>query len=234
MEKLIDFIVELVKHAGIALLMLVVGLLFAPEGLTYSVLRKLKPDLIRRTPFMTRVRDAFEIMLGKKVVVPPAGAGAPTKARLAAIQASIKEREILQGNLFFLDLLKNLSGMLYFAVSQDGQRPQAALPILEQALNYLRNYSRELRDSATFKTETADVELATGALDRVVLDAQKFLGNTAEGESELFAVRATMRMGVERFDGYMQDRYVATSTALETVSQKLAEQLAYHVECEDV
>jgi hypothetical protein len=178
MDELIDFIVELVKHAGIALAMLVIGLIFAPERLTDWVLRKLKPDLIRRTPFMTRVRDAFEIMLGKKVIVPPTGAGAPTRARLAAIQASMKEREILQGNLFFLDLLKNLSRMLYFAVSHDGREVQAALPIIGQSLAYLRNYSRELKDSATFKTETADVELATGQLNNVVLDAQTFLSSS--------------------------------------------------------
>jgi hypothetical protein len=234
MDKFLEFIVELVKHAGIALLMLVVGLLFAPERLTDWVLQKLKPDLIRRAPFMIRVRDAFEIMLGKKTVVPPDGVGAATKARLAAIQASMKEREILQGNLFFLDLLKNLSRMLYFAVAHDGQQVQAALPILEQSLAYLRNYSRELRDSTTFKTETADVELATGALDKVVLDAQSFLRTTAEGESELFAVNATLRMGVDRFDSYMKDRYSATTAALDAVSQKLANQLAHHVECEEV
>jgi len=214
--------------------MLICGLLFLPDALSLKILRFFKPDLIEKTPFMARVRDAFEIMLGKKAVVPPAGAGIATKSRLAAIQANVREREILQGNLYFLDLLKNLTGMLYFAVVHEGQPKESALNIIDQSLNYLRAYSQKIKNSATFKTETDDLALANESLGRVVMDAQKFLRETGEGERELSAVKTALRQGVERFDSYMKDRYEATNTAIETKSQNLAQLLANHMESEEV
>lgn len=234
MENLFHFILYGLGHIAIATVLLILGLLFAPEAFTRGILRWFKPDLIQKKPFMERVRDAFEIMLGKKAVVPPSGSSTATQKRLAAIHTCVKEREVLQGNLFFLDLLKNYSRMLYFAVGHDGHPKEAALTILDQSLVYLRAYSQELKDSATFKTETADLGLATEALGRVVLDAQTFLRTTAEGERELMVIDTCLKQGVARFDSYMKERYDATSAALESKSQYLAELLAKHVEGEEV
>jgi hypothetical protein len=234
MDEFLKFVVELLKHAGIAILMLIVGLLFAPERLTYWILRKLKPDLISRKHFMARVRNVFEVFLGKKAIVPPIGSSEGTVKRLATIQATLKEREILKGNLFFLDLLKNYSRMLFFAADSGGQPESTRLDLLEKSLTYLRAYSRELKDSATFKTETRDLGLATEALDKVVMDGQRYLGSTAEGEKELAAIRICLKQGVGRFDSYMAERYKATNGALDSLSQRLAEMLAAHVESDEV
>jgi hypothetical protein len=105
---------------------------------------------------------------------------------------------------------------------------------LEKSLSYLRAYSRELKNSTTFKTEVADLRMATEGLGNVVLDAQRFLSSTAEGEREFNAINIALNSGVEQFDRYMEERYCATSAALESASQRLAELLAKHVESEGI
>jgi hypothetical protein len=129
MKEFLNFILASLQGIFIGILMLIAGLVFVPDTITLKILRRFKPDLIRRQPFMVKVRDAFEIMLGKRTVVPSSGSGESEKRRLATIQEIVKERETLQGNLFFLDLLKNFSRTLYFAVSSDGQSQGTALSL---------------------------------------------------------------------------------------------------------
>jgi hypothetical protein len=70
MDKLLHFIVIGVEHIAIATVLLILGLLFAPEAFSLAILRRIKPDLVSRRQIMEKARNVFEVFLGKKAIVP--------------------------------------------------------------------------------------------------------------------------------------------------------------------
>lgn len=168
---------------------------------------------------MARISTIFDyIFNSKEIIVTTQG----SRNLEQDIKLLIEEKRALESNLFFLDLLKNLAAMLYFAVGNAGYQHEAACEILSQAMGYLQTYARGLSDAPSASNQQERVSLAAARLERVSDEALAFLRNQ-KGETAVFAVQASLQMGTEAFDSFMKQEYASTKFQIAQTNQLLVD-----------
>ena len=118
MELVLDLLMGLVTAVFWGIVFLLVAALLRPDRVFAKILRKIRPDLISRTLFVERAKEAFDLLINRKVAI--VGGSNGRKAARAGIAKLIAERRPLEGNLFFVDLLKSLATMILFSVTHAG------------------------------------------------------------------------------------------------------------------
>lgn len=221
-----DLIISLVKGAIFSLIagtvLLIVAAIVLPETVFLKILRLIKPDLISKRTFLSKVRLIFDYIFNKKDIILediPAGA---TKDLQEDVNKLVKEKRLLEGNMFFLDLLKNLSNMLNFSVLHSGYGEKAVCDILGNSMEYLQYYARQLENCASSENLQERVSMAAEDLQSQVNDTFNFL-RSDESEHKMLIVKSSLKKGTSIFDGFMNDEYKSNMENLHRTNQLLAE-----------
>jgi len=168
---ILKLLVDLIYGMLWGAVLLVVAALLLPEHAFLAVLRKIKPDLVSKNLFLSRLRLAFDYLFNnKEIILSDPEAGAP-KEMQSEIAALMHEKRLLEGNLFFLDLLQNLSKMLVFSVMHSGYDLSAVCSILDQSMEYLQYYAKQLKESATCQNINQRVYLVADLMKSQVNDS---------------------------------------------------------------
>ena len=221
-----ELVISLIKSAIFSLfagtVLLIVAAFVLPENVFLKIMQRIKPDLVSKTQFLAKVRIIFDYIFNKKeIVIEDVSAGA-TKELQEEILALVKEKRLLEGNLFFLDLLKNLASMLRFSVLHAGYGDNALCKILDQSMEYLQYYARQLEDTASSKNLQERVSMAAERLQSQVNDTSIFLSQE-EGREKMVIVKSTLKQGTSIFDGFMKDEYRSNEENLHRTNQLLSE-----------
>lgn len=221
-----ELIISLVKGAIFSLLagtvLLIVAVFVLPEKVFLNVMRRLKPDLVSRQRFLSRARIIFDYIFNKKEIVIEDVTTGATKEMQEDLKHIIKEKRLLEGNLFFLDLLKNLANMLRFSVLHAGYGEQGLCNILDQSMEYLQYYANQLENTESSKNLQERVVMAAERLQLQVNDTSSFL-RKEEGEYKMMIVKQKLKQGTSIFDQFMKDEYKSNNENLHRTNQLLAE-----------
>lgn len=227
----IDLLVKNFISLIYGIIFLIVALIVLPDKITMAVLKRIKPDLVLKSKFMDRVRQVLDYVFNlKEVVVSSSDRNWTANRYEEEIKDLTNQKKILEGNLFFLDLLQNLSGMLHFSVSSIGHDDRTVCELLDQSMSYLQYYSKQLKKATeSARHEAEGIYLATERLQGVVNDSMQFL-QEKEGKDEFNIIKNQLKRGTAEFDSFMKDKYASTKTQLGMTNQMLAEKFIQYIE----
>ena len=224
-----DLVIGTIKSIGLGIVLLIVGNFVLPERISLWVIKRLKPDLVSKTTIMSRIRLVFDYLFNRKEVTVISKTLANDKSLENNIAGLIKEKRLLEGNLFFLDLLKNLSSMLVFSISKIGYDEAMIAEILEQSMEYLLYYGRKLNNTANSKNQIERVSNTTEIFQNQLNDTISFLSNQS-GEEQIKIVKITLKQNASSFDSFMKQEYESTKNQLVTTNQLLVESFMHYIE----
>lgn len=227
MELIAKLLIGTVYSIFWGIVLLVVALFVLPESIFLKIIQKVKPDLISKKQILSRVRLVLDYIFNKKEVV----ITEIEKDKEKELSKLIKEKRLLEGNLFFLDLLKNLSSMLMFSVLGAGYGQQGVAAILEHSMEYLQYYAKQLQNTPSSRNQEERVSHASEMLRFQVNDTLNFL-REKEGEDSLKLTLMTLKQGTSIFDDFMKKEYESTKDQLTKVNQILAEKFMHFIEDE--
>lgn len=229
LEAIITFLVQSLISLVYGVVLLIVALVILPEHIVRRILRRLKPDLVSRSSLMGRVRLILDYVFNLKDVVIIDTSKDEDKKVQEKIRNLMKEKKLLEGNLFFLDLLKNLSNMLYFSVIHSGYGEAGAASILAQSMEYLQYYAQQLKDTPGSRTQRARISSEAERFQTQLEDTIGFLQEDRGEEAMKIAV-ISLKQGVKQFDSFMKSEYNSTKEQLTKTNQLLAESLVDYVD----
>lgn len=209
---------------------LFVAFIILPTPVVDHVLKRLRPDWVSKTKVVSRVKLVFDYILNHKDVVVSSGAEEEQRKKEDEINGLIQEKRRLENNMFFLDMLKSLSSMLYFSVSRSGYDENAAIEIIEQAMEYLMHYGNQLQDTEGAKNQRERIYQAANDLNEKLVDLVNFKRKRAGEETVLLVAKHSLQQGLQGFDSYMKNEYESTRNQLTKTNQLLAQLLMEFVE----
>jgi len=228
MELIIKLIWGAIEGVIWGVLLLVVEVLLLPEKLFFKILKKLKPDITSRSAILSKLRLIFDYLFNNKEVIFEDVSSGASRRLQEEVAELMKEKRTLEGNLFFLDLLKNLTSMLLFSVSHAGYGDSSVCEILDQSMEYLQYYARQLKGSSSAINIEERVSLAAQRLRDQVIDTAQFL-QKEKGEQQLEIARFTLKQGTAAFDSFMRDEYESTKESLRRINQLLSDKFMVFV-----
>lgn len=208
--------------------LLVVALIVLPEKIFLKVIRKFKPDLVSKSQLLSRVRLVFDYVFNQKEVIITDFRDEKRKEIEKEISVLMKEKTLLEGNLFFLDLQKNLSSMLVFSASCIGYGETVVAELLKHSMEYLQYYARQLEDTPSSSNQRERVFQTAEILKDKVNDTLTFL-QQQEGEDKLKIAQISLRQGADSFDSFMKDEYDSAIKQLVRINQLLSEKFMHFI-----
>lgn len=209
---------------------LFVAFIILPTPVVDHVLKRFRPDWVSKTKLVSRVKLVFDYILNHKDVVVSSGSEKDQRNRESEINRLIQEKRRLESNLFFLDMLKSLSSMLYFSTSRSGYDENAAIELIEQAMEYLMHYGNQLEDTEGSTNQRERIYKAANDLNDRLVSLVDFKRKKAADETVLLVAKHSLQQGLHGFDSYMKKEYESTRNQLTTTNQLLAQKLMEFVE----
>ncbi|MCD4713966.1 MAG: hypothetical protein K8R73_11835 [Clostridiales bacterium] len=229
MEIVIELLVGVVKSIGWGIVFLFVAFVVLPTYVMDRILGKLRPDLISKEHIIGRIKLVFDYIFNQKDVVISSLSNEEQKKVEQEISRLMKEKRLLEGNLFFLDLLQNLSGMLSFSVSKAGYGENAIADILEQSMEYLIHYAKQLKNTEGSTNQIQRVSYAADELREQMEGTISFL-QSEEGGQALQVAQITLKQNASNFDSFMKSEYESAKNQLANTNQLLAEKFMAFIE----
>ena len=227
-----DLILELLKGLIVGLVwgifFLFLSVLLLPDQLFAKILKRIKPDFISKTLVMNRVKLILDYLLNWKDVVVEDLIKSGTTSQERNIAELLQEKRVLEGNLFFLDLLKSLSAMMNFSAIHAGYGDRGFRDMLAQSLSYLQFYAKEIHNSNTLDNQGQRIVHAATELEEQILDVSKFL-STDEGKDQLETAHIFLKSNIQGFDSYMREEYNTVKLQLSRLNQLLADRIMEYI-----
>ncbi|MBK1656288.1 hypothetical protein CKO29_16575 [Allochromatium vinosum] len=211
---------------------LFVAFVVLPSFIIDHVLKRLRPDWVSRTRFVGKVKLAFDYIINHKDVVISSGSDERQKKKEQEINDLLQEKRRLENNLFFLDMLKSLSSMLFFSVSRSGHNEDTAIEIIEQAMEYLMHYGNNLQDTEGSQNQRDRIYRAADDLNKKLVNLVDFKRTTQGDEVALLIAKNSLRQGLASFDFSMKKEYDSTRSQLGKLNQLLGVRLMEFVEAQ--
>jgi hypothetical protein len=229
MSLITELLKGLVQSISWGIVFLLLAFLLLPNAWFRWILRRIKPDFTSKELVLDRVKTILDFLLNKKDVVVEELSSDALRDRKERMSALIKEKDALESNLFFLDLLKSLASMTHFSVAHAGFGQDSACLILNYSMEYLMHYAKEIKQRDSADNQPEGIQLAAADLQNQVNDAIDFL-RTDEGKEKGEIVQSTLKQGTAQFDSFMRKEYESTKNRLSRVKQLLADRLIEYVE----
>jgi cell division protein ZapA (FtsZ GTPase activity inhibitor) len=216
------YIVSHIVSILIGALLLLVALVVLPERLSLWVVKKVKKDLTSKKFVMGKVKIVFDYLFNPKSVTVAGTADEDAKIFQDDLRDLIQEKKLLESNLFFLDLLQNLSDILHFSMSHSGFKLESIKNTLYGATEYLLYYSKQLKPTQTSGNQHRLVSMAAIELQEVLKDYSQFIRDN-EGEDILQLAQDNLRNGISGFTNFSKDQYQACRNRLISVDQQICD-----------
>ncbi len=127
---------------------LFVAFILLPQSVMDPIIKRLRPDLTSKPRIVTKLKTILDYILNNKsVVISSEGTNQDEITKENEFKELLKEKKSLENNLFFLDMLKSLSSMLFFSVTRTGYDEDATLEILQESMYYLSHYGNSIQDT---------------------------------------------------------------------------------------
>ena len=212
---------------------LFIAFVVLPSSVIDHILKRLRPDWISKAQFVGKVRLVLDYILNHKDVVILSGCDGKQEEQEQEINDLLKEKRRLENNLFFLDMLKSLSSMLFFSVSRSGYNEDTAIGIIEQAMEYLMHYGNQLQDTQGAQNQRERLYRAADDLNKHLAGLMDFKRTSQNDDNTAFVIaKHSLKQGLGSFDSSMKNEYASTRSQLEKVNQLLGQRLMEFVEAQ--
>ncbi len=227
LDAIITFFEQSFTSLLYGIILLVLALIFLPEHIVIRVLRYFKPDLVSKSSIMRRVRLVLDHAFNLKDVIVHLSEGRSKEAQ-KRMRDLVGEKKILEGNLFFLDLLKNLTSLLFFSVTKAGYGEKGVLIVLEQAMEYLQYYTQQIEDTPGSQTQRERIFLKAESFQKDLDDTWDYL-RKEEKPKMIKEALVYLKQGSAIFDSFMKREYDSTKEQLSKVNQLLADSFSDYI-----
>ena len=228
MDLIITLLRGIVEGMIWGIVFLFLAVLLLPDRIFATLLKRIKPDFISRSLVFTRIKTVLDYLLNKKDVVIEDLTSLDIKAKQRKIADLIKEKTILENNLFFLDLLKSLTTMTYFSVLHSGYGEGAVVSVLEQSMEYLQHYAIEIKNSESFANQRERIDMSASLLQQQVSGITSFLSTDAVKDKVKKAI-TSLKQNTNQFDSFMRAEYESTRVQLSQINQILADHFMEYI-----
>lgn len=209
---------------------LFVAFIVLPPPIIDHIVKRLRPDWVSKTNLVSRIKLVFDYILNNKDVVVSTSSEEHQKIKESEINSLIQEKRKLENNLFFLDMLKSLSSVLYFSVSRSGYDENTATDIIEQAMEYLMHYGNHIQDTDGAKNQKERIYQAANNLGETLRGISEFKMKSSADEHVLLIAKHSLQQGMHGFNEYMKNEYESVRSQLVKTNQVLAQKLMEFVE----
>jgi len=222
-EWILNFLIQALLSLLWGLILLLVALFVLPEKIFLGVIKIFKKDLVSKSQILNKVRIILDYIFNLKEVIISDLNQVESFSLEKDIKELFAEKRKLEGNLFFLDLLKGYSNMLLFSVLNSGYDINSAFMIMGQSLEYLQYYSRELKPTNSMMDQGERIQEAAYKLEAIINSIEGT--NNFSDDLNLKKIKSTLKKGTEEFDSFIKLEYDKTKKQLILNNQKLADKL---------
>jgi hypothetical protein len=100
MELVVELVLGTIKSVVWGIVLLLVAFFILPPYVINGLLKKIRPDLISRDLILSRVKLVFDYLFNYKEVIVSGGSDARQKQVEQEIADLMREKRLLEGNLF--------------------------------------------------------------------------------------------------------------------------------------
>ena len=213
------------------IVLLFVAFVILPEYLINPILKRLRPDLISKPKIILKFKTILDYMLNNKnIVISTEGTNQEEIEKENEFKELLKEKKSLENNLFFLDMLKSLSSILFFSVKNTGYSENATIEILKESMYYLMHYGNSLQDTSGMQNQKQRLFETTSALEEKLSDIIEFKQTASKEDKKGLLIKFQLDNSIQAFTLTMQDEYTSTENQLNQVNQILAQKFMNFIE----
>ncbi len=202
-------------------LFLFVAVIILPENILLKLLNIFKTNLVLKNKVFTKTRLFFDFLFGNKSIVHESES--PISINFQKNMTELmNEKRAIESNVFFLDLLKNLSDIIFFSSSQRGDNERATLELIERAMEYLIYYSSQLKNSQKSKKIKDRIDSESENLQNKLNDLIAFLSKK-NSEGQIKKAILSLKKDISLFNDSMKNEYDSTLRDLKNINQQIAD-----------
>lgn len=219
-KLILSLLLGFAKSLVWGILFLIIALIVLPERILLKILNKFKPDLVSKNKILMKAKLFCDFIFNNKAIVFET-TSSESKNFQEDLTELMKEKRLIESNLFFLDLLKNLSNIIFFSSSQLGGNERDISNLLNGSMEYLIYYSHQLKSSRTSQNIQQRIDLKAESLQNQLTDLINFL-NQENSENQIQTAQISLKQGIASFNDFMKSEYDSAYENLRNINKLIA------------
>lgn len=230
-----ELVLKLLYGAGESLIwgivFLFVAFIILPQSVMDSLLKRLRPDLTSKPKIISKLKTILNYILNdKNVVIASDNTTQDEITKENELQELLKEKKLLESNLFFLDMIKNLSSVLFFSVSRTGYSEDTTIEILQESMYYLAHYGNNIEDTSGMQNQKERLHKTTIELEEQLTNIMEFKQTSSTEDRENIIAKFQLKTTIQSFNETVKDEYTSTENQLNQIKQLLAQKFINFME----
>lgn len=231
MDLIIKLLLSTLEGMFWSIIFLFVAFFILPPAIIDKLLKRLRPDLVSKNQLLNKFKLVLDYILNNKKVIIALENEEDNKIKQSEFQKLIEQKKQLEHNLFFLDMLKNLTSMLSFSVHRTGYSENDTLEIIQQSMEYLMHYGNQLKQTPGNKNQRELVYTTAMNLNEQLSDIFNMQSNPKDDKkTEEMIKKITLKTSIETFNSTMENEYSSTQNQLNQINQLLGEKFINFLE----
>ncbi len=222
-----DLILNLLYGAVEAILwgivFIFVAFVILPQSIINYVLKRLRPDLISKPDIVSKLKTILDYIFNNKNVVISSDNDCDISKKEEEFKELLKEKKSLENNLFFLDMLRNLTQMLYFSASRTGYSEDSIIEILRESMYYLSHYGRNIENTKGMQNQKERLSEKTTELEETLSSIIEFKENALPDSRDEIIAKVGLEDTIKRISESMEVEFKSTEEQLNKTNQILVQ-----------
>ena len=230
-----ELVLNLLYGAGESLIwgivFLFVAFIILPQSIMDSILKRLRPDLTSKPKIISKLKIVLNYILNdKNVVIASDNTSQNEITKENELQELLKEKKLLESNLFFLDMIKNLSSVLFFSVSRTGYSEDTTIEILQESMYYLAHYGNNIEDTSGMQNQKERLHKTAIELEEQLTNIMEYKQTASTEDKENIIAKFQLKNTIQSFNETVKDEYTSTENQLNQIKQLLAQKFINFME----
>jgi len=231
MDLVLNLLYGMLEGLMWGVIFLFVAFIILPQSVMDPILKRLRPDLTSKPIIVSKLKTILDyIFNNKSIVVSSEDTNQDEITKENEFKELLKEKKSLENNLFFLDMLKSMTSMLFFSVSRTGYSEEATIEILQESMYYLMHYSNSLEDTNGMQNQKERLYKTTSELEDQLSSIMEFKQTTSKEDQNNIIAKFQLKSSIQAFNETMKDEYKSTENQLSQINQILAQKFMNFLE----
>ena len=231
MELVLNLLYGTVEGIIWGIIFLFVAFIILPQSVMDPIIKRLRPDLTSKPKIVSKLKTILDYILNNKsIVISSEDTNQDEITKENEFKELLKEKKSLENNLFFLDMLKSLSSMLFFSVTRTGYDEDSTIEILQESMYYLMHYGNSLEDTNGMQNQKERLYKTTNELEEQLSSIMEFKRTASKKDKKDVLAKFQFTSSIQAFNSTMKDEYTSTENQLSSVNQILSQKFMIFLE----
>ncbi len=231
MELVLNLLYGTVEGLIWGIIFLFVAFIILPQAVMDPIIKRLRPDLTSKPKIVSKLKTILDYILNNKsIVISSEDTNQDEITKENEFKELLKEKKSLENNLFFLDMLKSLSSMLFFSVTRTGYDEDTTIEILQESMYYLMHYGNSLEDTNGMQNQKERLYKTTNELEEQLSSIMEFKRTASKKDKKDVLAKFQFTSSIQAFNSTMKDEYTSTENQLSSVNQILSQKFMIFLE----